>query len=257
MKLLAIFSTILLICLCTSTSSADIYSWTDKSGVTHFTNYSPPPGAKLIVKDIPIPRRTLTDNGRAGKADQLGNEQELERDTIRAGRKKAEAMEEGPYPSENDYPDVRGTDPSKNRYVSEYPPGFHRYPPDVYLLKHHPNYHYKYHLDKPYAKKHYSAYGHGRHHNKPTIWDRDARIHQKHLAGSHRKRVFGWHPPNPKNRPSAHYFAFGGGHYRGTSIRGKSRFGGRGSAFVGRGRFGGRGSGFGGRGGFGGGRGGR
>ena len=241
MKLLVIFSSIIFFCFLTSTSSADIYSWLDENGITHFTNYSPPSGARLVVKDVPIPRSTLPDRESAEKADQLGKrpeiKQDLEEDRIQAKRKKAEAVEEKPFSSEDYYPNASGSEGSKNSYVSEYPPGFHRYPPDLHLLKHHPNYHYRYHLDKPHAKKRHSAYRHKRDHNKPTIWDRDPRLRQKRHSGSHRKRVFGWQTPNPKTRPNAHYFAFGGGHYRGTSIKAKGRFGGRGSAFGGRGRF--------------------
>ncbi len=252
MKLLAIFSSILFVCFCTSTSSANIYSWVDENGIMHFTNYSPPPGAKLVVKDIPIPRRMLSDKESAEKEDLLGEGSEigqvLEEDKIRGKRKKGEALEEEPYSSETYYPNVSGSDGSKNSYVSKYPPGFHRYPPELHLLKHHPNYHYKYHLDKPYAKKHHSAYRHKRHYNKPTIWDRDPRSHQKRHTGLHRKRVFGWQPPKAKGRPSAHYFAFGGGHYRGTSIRAKGHWGGRASAFGAKARSGGRGSAFGGKG---------
>lgn len=243
MKLLTIFSAILFICFCTSTSSADIYSWVDEHGITHFTNYSPPPAAKMVVKDIPISRATLPEKESVEKEDPVregaGTEQDLEEDKSQAKRKKTDALEEEPYSSENYYPDVNGSDGSKKSYVSEYPPGFHRYPPELHLLKHHPNYHYKYHLDKPYAKKYPSAYHHKRPDNKPTIWDRDTRFRQKDQNGSHRKRVFGWQPPKSRGRPSAHYFAFGGGHYRGTSIPAKGRFGGRGSTFGGKGRFGG------------------
>jgi len=234
MKLLAIFGAIIFICFYTSTSSADIYSWTDKSGVTHFTNYSPPPRAKLIIKDIPVARSTVpeketVEEGSLGEATEITPD--LEADEIQVKRKKVEASEEAPYSSESDYPDVSGSDGSKNSYVSEYPPGFHRYPRELRRLKHHPNYHYKYHLDKPYAKKRDSAFLPKRHNNKPTIWDHNPR--------SYKKRVFGWQPPKPKGRPSAHYFAFGGGHYRGTTIPSKGRLGGSSSAFGGKGRFGG------------------
>ena len=252
MKLLAIFSAALFICFCTTTSSANIYSWIDENGITHFTNYSPPPGARIVVKDIPVPQRTLPDKENVEKEDMLRDGPEVGQDRkeneIQAKRKKAGALEEKPYSSESDYPNDSDSDGSKNRYVSKYPPSFHRYPPELHFLKHHPNYHYKYHLDKPHAKKHHSGYRHKRHDNKPTIWDRDPRLHKKRHAGLHRKRVFGWQPPKARGRPSAHYFAFGGGHYRGTSIRAKGHFGGRGSAFRGKGRFGGRGSAFGGRG---------
>jgi hypothetical protein len=245
MKLLAILGAIIFICFYTSTSSADIYSWTDESGITHFTNNSPPPAARLVLKDIPFPRRALPDKESEDKGQLLreGSEikQDLDQAKIQAKRKKAQALEEAPYSSENAYPDANGSDKSKNAYASDYPPGFHRYPPELQSLKHHPNYHYKYHLDKPYGKKTHSAFRHKRHNYKPTIWDRNPRNHKNHKTDLHRKRVFGWQPPKAKNRPSAHYFAFGGGHYRGTSIRARGHWAGRASAFGGKGRFGGHG----------------
>jgi hypothetical protein len=245
MKLLTACSAILFIFFCATTSSANIYSWVDENGITHFTNYSPPPGAKLAVKDIPNPPSTLPEKDSGQKKDQQGEgpkiRQDLEEDRIRDKRKNAEALEENPYSSENAYPDANGSDKSKNAYVSDYPPGFHRYPPELQSLKHHPNYHYKYHLDKPYGKKTHSAYRQKGHYNKPTIWDRNPRNHKNHKTDLHRKRVFGWQPPKAKNRPSAHYFAFGGGHYRGTSVRARGHWAGRASAFGGKGRFGGHG----------------
>jgi hypothetical protein len=255
MKLLTILGVMFLICFFTSTSSADIYSWTDKSGVRHFTNYSPPPIAKLIIKDVPVSRGTVPEKETVAEGTQM--RADLEEDEIRAKRKRVEASEEAPYSSESAYPNVNYTDESKNGYVSGYPLGFHRYPPELRLLRHLPNYHFKYHLDKPLTKKRLSAFRLKRHANKPTIWDRKALLRQKSRTGLGRNRVFGWQVPKARGRPSAHYFAYGGGHYRGTSIPAKGRFEGRASAFGGKGRFGGRGSGFGGKGRFGGGRGGR
>jgi len=221
MKLLEILGAIAFICFYTPTSSADIYSWVDENGTTHFTNYSPPPAARLVLKDIPISQRMPPDKERI-QEDRLGERpeisQDLEETKVQIKKKNEQASEEASYSSGSDYPDASGSDKSENSYVSDYPPGFYRYPPEVHRLKHHPNYHYKYHLDKPYAKKRDSAFLRKRHNNKPTIWDRKPR--------SHKKRVFGWQPPKAKARPSAHYFAFGGGHYRGTTVPAKGRFGG-------------------------------
>lgn len=234
MKLLAIFGAIIFVCFYTTRSSADIYSWTDESGITHFTNYSPPPVAKLIIKDMPVARSKVPEKETVAE-DSLAEGIEIkpypEEDEIQIKRKKVEASEEEPYSSKSDYPDVSGSDGSKNSYVSEFPPGSHRYPAEWNLLKHHPNYHYKYNLDKPYIKKSKSDFHRKHHYNKPTIWDRK--------PTSHKKRVFGWQPPKARGRPSAHYFAFGGGHYRGTTVPAKGRFGGSSSAFGGKGRFGG------------------
>jgi hypothetical protein len=46
------------------TARADIYSWTDENGVTHFTNYAPPKQAKLIMKTPEIPYDEEADNQR-------------------------------------------------------------------------------------------------------------------------------------------------------------------------------------------------
>jgi hypothetical protein len=255
MKLLIILCPIFFICFFTSMSSADIYSWTDKGGVRHFTNYSPPPMAKLIIKDVPISHSVVPK--KETLAEETETRQEPEEGETQVNRKKVEASEETPYSPESDYPNVTYNDESKNSYISGYPLGFHRYPPELLPLRHHPNYHFKYHLDEPFTKKRLSAYRLKRHIDKPTIWDRKALLRQKRRTGLGRKRVFGWQVPKARGRPSAHYFAFGGGHYRGTSIPGRGRIGGRGSAFGGKGRFGGRGSGFGGKGHLGGGRAGR
>jgi len=46
------------------TARADIYSWTDKNGVNHFTNYAPPKQAKLLVKTPEIRYDAEADNQR-------------------------------------------------------------------------------------------------------------------------------------------------------------------------------------------------
>jgi hypothetical protein len=46
------------------TARADIYSWTDENGVTHFTNYAPPKHAKLLMKTPEIPYDEEADNQR-------------------------------------------------------------------------------------------------------------------------------------------------------------------------------------------------
>lgn len=38
-----------------SAADADIYSWTDENGVSHFTNYAPPKQARLLMKTPEIP----------------------------------------------------------------------------------------------------------------------------------------------------------------------------------------------------------
>ncbi len=56
MKYLVIFGCIFLLCALASPLYGEIYSWTDEKGVLHFTNYHPPPQAKLFIKDVRPPR---------------------------------------------------------------------------------------------------------------------------------------------------------------------------------------------------------
>ena len=55
MKALKIFLCIIMGCVVASPLYADIYEWTDKDGVTHYTNYAPPPEAKIIMKTEELP----------------------------------------------------------------------------------------------------------------------------------------------------------------------------------------------------------
>jgi hypothetical protein len=50
--------------LAVSTASADIYAWTDKNGVRHFTNHVPPKQATLFMKTPEIPYDEEADNRR-------------------------------------------------------------------------------------------------------------------------------------------------------------------------------------------------
>lgn len=54
-KCLAILGCIFLFCALTSPIYGEIYSWTDAKGVLHFTNYHPPPEAKVFIRDIERP----------------------------------------------------------------------------------------------------------------------------------------------------------------------------------------------------------
>ncbi|MGD8227331.1 MAG: DUF4124 domain-containing protein [Desulfobacteraceae bacterium] len=243
MKFLIVLSAVLFITFYAPLSSADIYSWVDKNGITHFTNYSPPPAARMVIKDLPTARRALPEKESEEKEGLLEEgpeiQKDLDNDRITVNRKEVETLEEAPYSSESDYLNGSDSDGSKNSYVSKYPIGFHRFPPELQRLKHHPNFHNKLHLRKFQKKKHHSAYRHKGQYNQPTIWDRKPPNRKKHKTGLHQKRVFGWQPPKAKNRPSAHYFAFGGGHYRGTTVKARGHWGGRASAFGSKGRFGG------------------
>jgi hypothetical protein len=61
---------------------ADIYSWTDKNGVRHFTNHIPPPQARFVLNTRNIPRESHTNhaprsNGFSQKRSMEGLEKKL------------------------------------------------------------------------------------------------------------------------------------------------------------------------------------
>jgi hypothetical protein len=61
MRFFIIFGFIFLLCALASPLYGEIYSWTDAKGIMHFTNYHPPPQAKLLIKDVRPPRHEAED----------------------------------------------------------------------------------------------------------------------------------------------------------------------------------------------------
>jgi hypothetical protein len=92
-------------CLMAGTLHADIYEWTDASGVKHFTNYAPPDDARILMKTEEVPYDEAADLARmeADRQYQLqyqlevarqeiaAREAEIERREAEAERKAAEA----------------------------------------------------------------------------------------------------------------------------------------------------------------------
>ena len=64
MAILKIFLCTMAFCFVASSLYADIYEWTDKDGVTHFTNYAPPPEARIIMKTEELPYDEAADRAR-------------------------------------------------------------------------------------------------------------------------------------------------------------------------------------------------
>ena len=62
MKLLVIFGSIFLLFIFVSSLYGEIYSWTDTNGIMHFTNYDPPPHAKIFIKDVKSQRHEVKDD---------------------------------------------------------------------------------------------------------------------------------------------------------------------------------------------------
>jgi hypothetical protein len=61
MRFLVIFGCIFLFFALASPLYGEIYGWTDAKGIMHFTNYHPPPQAKLLIKDVRPPRHEAED----------------------------------------------------------------------------------------------------------------------------------------------------------------------------------------------------
>ena len=107
MKGLKIFLLVAAGCLIAGSLQADIYEWTDASGVKHFTNYAPPDDASILMKTEEVPYDEAADLARmeADRQYQLQyqleiakqeialREAELERREAEAERKAAEAEE--------------------------------------------------------------------------------------------------------------------------------------------------------------------
>ena len=64
MKGLKIFLLITIGCLIAGPLYADIYEWTDENGVKHFTNYTPPDNATILIKSEELPYDEAADRAR-------------------------------------------------------------------------------------------------------------------------------------------------------------------------------------------------
>ena len=66
-----------LVCFAAWPLFADIYEWTDENGVKHYTNYAPPPEAKILMKTEEVPYDEAADRAR------MEAERELQLDLAR------------------------------------------------------------------------------------------------------------------------------------------------------------------------------
>ena len=73
MRPMLIFLTSIIFCCVCSTAGADIYAWVDENGIRHYTNYAPPPQAKIIMKteELPYDRQADTERMESERLDQL------------------------------------------------------------------------------------------------------------------------------------------------------------------------------------------
>ena len=180
MKGLKIFLFIAAGCLIAGPLYADIYEWTDENGVKHFTNYTPPDNATILIKFEELPYDEAADRARieAERQQQLElarleiaeREAELERREAEAERRAEEAQR---YADET----LRAADEyladAKDDRYSYRGGGFYGY----YRPPHYKRWYYRnntasiYFIDRPYighTKRKYrgkSNYGHsGKYH---------------------------------------------------------------------------------------------
>jgi hypothetical protein len=73
-------------CLFASSLYADIYKWTDESGVQHFTNFAPPRNAGVWIKTKEVPYDVAADNARI----ETERRERLELERLEIAQRKAE-----------------------------------------------------------------------------------------------------------------------------------------------------------------------
>jgi hypothetical protein len=110
MRRLSAFLAILLALVWASTLNADIYVWTDEDGVKNFTNFSPPEGAEIFIKDSGISQKTAEDTpprtfetqppkpDATGEVSRLREELEAVKKLLAENLEASKAVEEDPYP---------------------------------------------------------------------------------------------------------------------------------------------------------------
>jgi hypothetical protein len=101
MKGLKILLFAMVSCFLSASLHADIYEWTDENGVKHFTNYSPPADATILIKTEEVPYDEEADRARMEAERQRAlelarleiaeKEAEIERRLAEAEQKAAEA----------------------------------------------------------------------------------------------------------------------------------------------------------------------
>jgi len=183
MRRLHILLASVLLCCVYSTVNADIYEWTDKHGVKHFTNYAPPVQAKVLMKTEELPYDEAADKERIETERQerlvaawqeiaekevqlLERQQEADQRIAEAKRKAEEALQKAEaalYEAEN-YDNYSG-----RNYVSYgYHPYDFKYPyyKRCYYHKHGSIYHKRPHYKGSYRQQHSGDYHKKRHHLK-------------------------------------------------------------------------------------------
>jgi hypothetical protein len=181
MRRLSALLAILFALVCASTLNADIYVWIDEDGVKNFTNFSPPEGAEIFIKDSGISQKTAeytpprNDETRPPKPDATSEVSRLREELEAVKELLAENLEASKADEEVKYPD--SSVPVEDAYDSSNGTYTAAEPERSYTTVH--KYYYPYYG--------YGAYGfvHDRYSGKRFRHKRH--FHRKSRYGSHQK----------------------------------------------------------------------
>ena len=192
-------------CFIASPLYADIYEWTDVDGVTHYTNYAPPPEAKILMKTEELPYDEAADLARLEaereerlelarlelvemKADLERREAETEQRLAEASRQAEEALREAEKIRDDSYSD-------RNYGYSNYYRGYYPY--------HYKNRYYysnetgRIHFNKPRHKDHFKRYRNKKHYYGYVKKHHPRKYNgQKYLYKKAHRRNYGHRSPN-------------------------------------------------------------
>ena len=220
MKVLKIFLYIAVGCFVASSLYADIYEWTDKDGVTHYTNYAPPPEARIIMKTEEVPYDEAADRARleAEREEQLAltrlelaeREAELERREAQTEQRLAEAdrqAEETLREAEKILNEARNDRYDYGNYRdADYYSGYYSYYyKDRYYYRNETG---SIHFIKPRHKGHFKSDRYKKHHYgydntyRRSRYDGQNYLYKKtHRRGSGLNSNSGYHRDQPSTRP--------------------------------------------------------
>ncbi len=132
MKRLSALLAILFALVCASTLNADIYVWVDEDGVKNFTNFSPPEGAEIFIKDSGISQKTAEDTpprtfetqtpkpAATSEVSRLKEELEAVKKLLAENLEASKAVEEDKYPDRS-VPVQDAYDSSDDTYTAAEP----------------------------------------------------------------------------------------------------------------------------------------
>jgi len=132
MSRLSVLLAILFALVCASTLNADIYVWIDQNGVKNFTNFLPPEGAEIFIKDSGVSQKTAGDTpprpnaiqspqpDATSEVSRLREELEAVKKLLAENLEASKAVEEGEIPDRT-VPDEDAYDSAGDTYITAEP----------------------------------------------------------------------------------------------------------------------------------------